>query len=351
MRVAVTGATGNVGTSVLLSLVNDPQVESIVGIARRKPSLQLDKVEWVAADIVTDDLVPLFRGADAVVHLAWLIQPSRDRAVTKAVNQDGSRRVFAAVAEAAVPSLVYASSVGAYSPGPKDYTVDESWPTEGVPTSFYSVDKAAVEGMLDSFEDEHPEVRVVRLRPGFIFKREAAAEARRLFLGPLIPSPLIRPEFIKLIPNVPNMRFQALHSYDAGEAYRLAVVGDAHGAFNIAADPILDPHELAEMFGAALLPLPGSALRQLMHWTWRLRLQPSPEGWIDLLLSAPLMDTKRARTDLGWEPRFTSKQSLMELLAGLRQDCGFDTPPLERGTSGAFRWKEFAAGVGKRVIS
>src|SRR5687768_4536947 len=159
MRIAIVGATGNVGTSLLRSLIVDPDVDSIVGIARRKPSIELDKVEWASADVVTSDLAPLFEGADAVVHLAWLIQPSRDRATTKAVNQDGSRRVFAAAAEAGVPNLVYASSVGAYSPGPKDYGVDETWPTNGIPTSFYSVDKAATERMLDTFEEEHPDIR------------------------------------------------------------------------------------------------------------------------------------------------------------------------------------------------
>ncbi|MDQ3940786.1 MAG: NAD-dependent epimerase/dehydratase family protein, partial [Actinomycetota bacterium] len=162
MRVAITGATGNVGTSLLRSLVDDPTVESIVGVARRLPNLDLDKTEWVPADVAEDDLVPIFRGADVVVHLAWLIQPSHDRAVTWRTNQEGSRRVFAAAAEAGAGAVVYASSVGAYSAGPKDYGVDETWPTRGVPTSFYSVDKAATERILDSFEDEHPGIRVVR---------------------------------------------------------------------------------------------------------------------------------------------------------------------------------------------
>src|SRR4051794_41639674 len=103
------------------------------------------KTQWIGADIVSDDLVPIFTGADAVVHLAWLIQPSRDETKLHAVNVEGSRRVFDAVARAGVPALVYASSVGAYSEGPKDRRVDETWPTDGVATSFYSRHKAAVE--------------------------------------------------------------------------------------------------------------------------------------------------------------------------------------------------------------
>ena len=349
MRIAVVGATGNAGTSVLASLILDPQVESIVGIARRKPEIDLDKVEWAQADIAHSDLTPLFRGADVVIHLAWLIQPSRDRSVTKAVNQEGSRRVFAATVEAGVPALVYASSVGAYSPGPKDYGVDESWPTDGIPTSFYSVDKAATERMLDSLEDAEPELRVVRLRPGLIFKKEAGAGVRRLFAGPFLPSPLVHPRLLKVIPDIPDLRFQCVHSYDVAEAYRLAATTDAHGAFNIATDPVIDPPVLAELFGAKLVPVSGSAVRAFTRATWKARLQPTPEGWVDLALQTPILDTKRARVDLGWEPRFTSQQALLDLLEGMRTSYGIDTPPLHPKTGGRLRWKELATGVGARV--
>ena len=136
MRVVITGASGNVGTSVLEALRGDDEVDSIVGIARRRPRLRVPKVEWVEADVREADLTSIFDGADAVVHLAWLIQPSRDEAVLESVNVGGSDRVFAAAGEAEVPKLVYASSVGAYSPGPKDRAVDESHPTDGIESSF-----------------------------------------------------------------------------------------------------------------------------------------------------------------------------------------------------------------------
>jgi nucleoside-diphosphate-sugar epimerase len=120
MRIVVVGATGNVGTSVLRSLENEERVESVLGLARRLPGIQINKVEWAAADIARDDLVPHFRGADAVILLAWLIQPSRDLNKLWMVNVEGSMRAAHAVAEARVPALLYASSIGAYSPGPKD---------------------------------------------------------------------------------------------------------------------------------------------------------------------------------------------------------------------------------------
>src|SRR5207248_2705746 len=78
MRVAVTGATGNVGTSVLTALAEEPEVSSVVGIARRRPATPFPKVEWQTADVTSDDLTPFFKGADAVVHLAWVVEPNHD---------------------------------------------------------------------------------------------------------------------------------------------------------------------------------------------------------------------------------------------------------------------------------
>jgi len=252
VRVIITGATGNVGTSVLRALETESAVDEVVGVARRLPrELSFARTQWVQADIRTTDLTEIFRGADCVVHLAWLIQPSRDEDITHSVNVEGSGRVFDAVAKAGVKHLVYASSVGAYSPGPKDRRVDESWATGGIETSFYSRHKAAVERMLDSFEAAQPGVRVVRLRPGLIFKREAATGIRRLFLGPFVPNGVVRRPLIPVVPRTPRLRFQAVHSYDVGEAYRLAIVNRAaRGAFNVAADPVLDPDELARLLGA-----------------------------------------------------------------------------------------------------
>jgi UDP-glucose 4-epimerase len=348
VRVVVVGATGNVGTSLLKALAHDQVVESVVGVARRLPELEAPKVEWVAADILDADLVPLFRGADAVVHLAWLIQPARDRNLLWRVNVEGSSRVFRAVADAGVPALVYASSVGAYSPGPKDRRVDESWPTAGVATSFYARHKAEVERRLDRFEVEHRDVRVVRLRPGLIFKREAATGVRRLFAGPFLPSPLVAPARIQFLPDIPGLRFQGVHSLDVGEAYRRALLSDGYGAFNIAAEPVLDPSALSELFGARRVRFSRPLVRAMTSVSFRLHLQPSEPGWLDLALAVPLMDTARARAELGWEPRYSAGEALRELLGGIAEGAGAATPPLDPRTSGPLRAREFLSGIGRR---
>jgi nucleoside-diphosphate-sugar epimerase len=346
----ITGATGNVGTSVIRALAPDPAVDSIVGLARRRPEWSAPKTEWATADIRDADLTRMFRGADAVVHLAWLIQPARDRALTRAVNVDGSRRVFDAAARAGVPAIVHASSVGAYSPGPKDRAVDESWPTDGIPTSFYSRDKADVERLLDDFEHEHPATRVARLRPGLIFKREAGSEIRRLFAGPFLPSALLREGLVPILPLPPEpFSVQVVHSVDVGEAFRLAVVGDARGAFNVAAAPVLDRGTLARVFGARPVTVPPRILRGLAAATYRLHLQPSEPGWLDMGVEVPLMDVTRARAELGWTPRHDATTALRDLLAGMRESASAPTPPLSARTGGPLRIRELLAGVGSRT--
>lgn len=349
MKVVVTGATGNVGTSVLEALAGEQRVERIVGVARRTPERQFPRTRFVCADVVDGDLSGIFAGADAVVHLAWLIQPGRDESVTYRVNVTGSERVFAAAARAGVRAILYASSIGAYSPGPKDRLVDEGWPTEGIQSSFYSRHKVAVERALDRLERERPELRVVRMRPALIFKAQAATEIRRLFAGPLLPGSLLRPGLVPFAPDIPRLRFQAVHSHDVGEAFRAALVSDARGAFNLAADPPIGPPELAEVLQARKLKLPATPVRAAAALSYLLRLQPSEPGWFDMALAVPLIDSARARAELGWTPRHRATDALRELLAGLRNGTDYPTPPLSRATSGPLRLRELLTGVGARV--
>lgn len=328
MRVVVIGATGNVGTSVLSALSAEPQVEEILGIARRLPSIQFPKTTFRSADVGSDDLTDALRGADAVVHLAWLIQPGRDRQLLHQVNVDGTEMVLRAAVRAGVPSLIYASSVGAYSPGPKDRQVDETWPTGGIASSFYSRHKAAVERLLDRLETDQPSMRVVRLRPGLIFKAEAADEIRRYFVGHVAPRIIFGRRLLPVVPDLPQLRFQAVHSLDVGDAFRRALISDAHGAFNVAADPVIGPPELGEVLRAWRVPMPAGVLRLGADLTYRMHLQPVEPGWLDMALQVPLMDTGRIRRELGWTESRDGVSALRELLDGMGAGGDLPTPPL-----------------------
>lgn len=348
MRVLVTGASGNVGTAVVRALADDPAVDAVTGVVRRPPD-DVDDAEgvtWVAADVAEDDLRPHLREVDALVHLAWLFQPSHRPRVTWRANAVGSAAVFAAAEDAGVGAVVYASSVGAYSPG-AGRTVDESWPTHSLPNAAYGREKAYVERLLDAFEGRNPLTRVVRLRPAFIFQRSAATEQRRLFAGPFVPRRLLRRGVLPALPLPPGLRFQAVHADDVAEAYRLAVVGDAVGAFNIAADPVIDAAVLADVLGTRAIEVPRPLVRAALAGAWRAHLAPTEPALLDLVLELPLLDTTRGRDELGWSPRRSAVDALREALVGMAEGAGGETPPLAPDSL-AGRVDEVARGVGER---
>lgn len=343
MRVAVIGGTGNAGTALLWALSSTPEVSSVLGIARRVPGpvAPYTCADWASFDVGgrpgsqreeerrISELAELLTGVDAVVHLAWLIQPNHDRDVLRHANVDGTRRVAQACARAGVDHLVVASSVGAYSPVHDDVLRDESWPTAGVPTSHYSVDKAAQERVLDRFEARHPQIAVARLRPALIFQQDSGAEIGRYFLGPFVPRMLLTPGKLPVVPLPRGLRLQVVHADDVAQAYVRALLTRAQGAFNIATDPVLNATDIAGLIGRGpLLEVPPRLVRPVLWAGWSARVIAADPGWLDMGMSAPVMDTTRARSELGWSPRRTAQATLTEMLEGLSQHAGHPSPPL-----------------------
>ncbi len=320
-RVVVVGATGNVGTALLRRLHSASGVTEIVGVARRAPDTQdppYAGVSWVEIDVADDDasarLRDVFESAEVVVHLAWAMQPNHDEPVMEATNVHGTARMLEAAGAAGVPHVVVLSSVGAYSFGPKHRRVDESWPTGGVPTSQYSRQKAANERALDRFEWDHPGTVVTRVRPGLVFQPAAGAELATLFLGGHFPAWLLRwrPPVLPF----PNLAIlQAVHADDLADALWRIIERRAGGAFNIAAEPVLDPQRIALAIGAGRFqPVRARAAKLLVEVLWRLRLQATDPGWIDVAVQVPLMSTDRARSELEWVPTIDAASALSDVV-------------------------------------
>ena len=345
MRVAVTGASGNIGVHLLERLHGEPDVEEVVAISRRPPGEPTgplaDGVTWHAVDISSPDaagrLTEAFAGCDVVVHLAWLIQPSHAPDVMHATNIEGSRTVFGALRAAGVRNLVYASSVGTYSRAPKQPRQDETWPRDGIEGSLYSRQKAAVERILDGVEREDPQLRVVRIRPAVVTSATAAASQTRYFLGPFVPSFLV--PYVPVVPAIPRLELQVVHSEDVAAAFAAAVRSDVRGAVNVADEPVLTPQVIAEVLDARVVPypLPTAAALAALQATWLLRLQPVDPGWLAMGLGVPVMDTTRARTELGWTPAHDARDALREAVDGVRRGTGGATPVLRPAASLAAR--------------
>ncbi len=266
-----------------------------MGVARREPekdAAPYRDVEWHSMTSGTPSaqsaLETALAGADALVHLAWLIQPNHDRELLRRTNVAGTAQVLAAARTAGTGQVVCASSVGAYSPAPKYPRTKESWPAGGIKGSHYSEDKAAQEKLLDGFAKENPDVVVARLRPALTFSAGAGSEVGRYFLGSVLARLVPRKPRLPVVPIPQELVFQAVHAADVADAYWRVLQRRARGAFNIAAEPVLDPNALGWVFNARrVMPLPLPVLRAVVEVSWRLRLQATDGGWIDMASGAP----------------------------------------------------------------
>ncbi|WP_432501589.1 NAD-dependent epimerase/dehydratase family protein [Kineococcus arenarius] len=340
MRIVITGAAGSVGTALLRRLAErnaEGAGHEVVGIARRLPPASTHPygiARWTSLDIADPDrygeLREAVRGADAVVHAAWLIQPAREPAELSRVDLGGSRAVVRAVREEGVPHLVHMSSIGAYSPRPADdHRVDERWPVTGVPTHQYSREKVAVEAHLDVVEPDAPDLTVARVRPALVFQRDSASEIARYFAGALVPARALGRVPLPVLPLPRGLRLQLIHADDLADGLVRILEQRAGGAFNLADEPVLGGRDIARALGARrLVAVPHGVARAAVVASYHARIHPVQPGWFDLALSVPLMDTNRARTELGWQPRHAAADVLAELLAGMREHAGTASPAL-----------------------
>ena len=332
MRIAITGASGNVGSAVLRRLTSDGD-HDLTGVVRRPPhdaGAPYDAVYWVAADLTAPEseerLRSAFAGVDAVVHLAWGFQPSHRLEYLEELGVGGTRRVLAAVAAAAVPHLVHMSSVGAYSPKRDDAPVDESYPTGGVSSSPYSRHKSRAERLLDSFGHTHPGVLVTRLRPGLVGQGSAGSALLRYAVPAAIPARAVG--LVPVLPLDDRLAVPMVHADDVADAVVRALASRAGGAFNLAAEPVLTVHHVAEALGARHVQVPAPAVRTAASLAWHARLQQVDPGWVDLAYSVPVLDTGRAERELGWSPSVDAVAVLRETVAGVREARHSDTPAL-----------------------
>ncbi len=333
MRIVITGASGNVGTALLRRLRGAGH--DLVGLCRRPPDpvAPYDAATWrsldLAGEAVEGELADAVAGADAVVHLAWGFQPSHDVRYLERTGVGGTRAVVRAAHRAGVAHLVHLSSLGAYSPGPDGRRVDESWPTDGIPTLAYSRHKVAAERLLDAHERDHPapaSPAVARLRPGLIVQRDNGSALLRYGSPAYLPAATLR--HLPVLPVDRDLVVPLVHTDDVADAVVRAVERRATGAFNLAADPPVTRDLIARVLRAQPVHLPRAVLRAAAALAWHARLQPLDPGWLDLAFAVPLLDTARARRELGWSPSTPADTALAQAVAGMADAAAAPSPAL-----------------------
>jgi len=338
LKVAVTGASGNVGTALLRRLTAPGSgVAEVRGLARRQPPdvAPYAGVRWRLTDlgdVTSEDVLPEFLdGVDAVVHLAWALQPGRRPEQLRRVNVEGSRRVARAAAAAGVAHVVHMSSIGAYAPGAVGQRVTEDWPTTGVPSSQYSRDKAEAERTVREVMSRHPGTTLTVVRPTLVLQPEAGSEIGRYFLGPLLfeaarrlPGPVAR----RLPLPLPSLAVSFVHADDVADALERMLDRRVPGPFNLAAEPLMNADTLARALGTVRVPVPAFVLRTAVSAAFTAHVIPTEPGWLDMGIGLPALNTERARKLLDWTPVHPGDEVLAEFVAALGRGEGGPGPLL-----------------------
>jgi len=327
LTVAVTGPTGTFGFGLMPLLQADPRIGRIVGIARRPfdPSEHgWTKMEYRRGDVRDPQtLAGAFGGADVVVHLAFMITGTASRETIRDINVQGTLNAFEAAAAARAGRFVYASSVAAYGFHPDNPVgMTEDWPTRPATRLFYAQEKAELERLLREQAAAHPDLALYLIRPPIVLGPHAvgakdslpeplASLAQRAFdYANRLPFPIPVP--------TPELPMQFVHEHDVGRALLACVVADGPpGAYNIAGDGIVTAADLVRELGFTPITVPAGiaqgAARAAASVPFPSFAPPAAE-WVEAASHPAIMDTTKAKRELGWKPRYTGSEALRETL-------------------------------------
>jgi nucleoside-diphosphate-sugar epimerase len=322
LTVAVTGPTGTFGLALMPLLQEDDRIDRVIGIARRPfdPAERgWTKLAYRRGDVRdAEALASCFAGVDVVVHLAFRVLSGSTR-TTRAINVEGTLNAFRAAAEAGVDRFVYASSVAAYGfHADNPIGIREDWPTRSAHRLFYAREKAELEHVLHAEAARSPQTALYLLRPPIVLGPDAVGAKVGI---PTALAPLARalgaslsrlPGLPALVPDLP---LQVIHQDDVAQALLLCVVGaGSPGAYNIAADDVITFLDVARELGFRAVRLPGGPVAAMARAAARLPYLPSGAQWVEAVSHPAIMDTTRARTQLGWRPRHSAIEALRSTL-------------------------------------
>jgi nucleoside-diphosphate-sugar epimerase len=307
MKVVVTGGSGQLGSLVLRRLIDDRSVRAVRSLDLRPPMVLGDKLEHVIADVRDRDFRRHVDGFDALIHLAFVVSQLDDH-LSHSVNVEGSRNVFESAVRAGVSRVVYCSSIAAYGVvHGHDLPLTEDSPRREQTGFNYAATRYQVEDYLDRFEKEHPDIGVIRLRPG-------------VMVGPRMTHPLGDTLFRHIILDANGAPTPVVWDEDVADAVLMALKGEnVAGAFNLVADEPIPPYEVSRITGVHILRIPRglavalSRLSPLLTW---LTGEPSLDpAWIRVSDVPMTASCDRARKVLGWRPRESTSRGVWSRFA------------------------------------
>jgi UDP-glucose 4-epimerase len=312
-RVLITGVTAPLARQLAEELLLDPRVEKIVGVDVVEEPYYFRDVDhsrflYKRADALKGrELHNLFLADDfqaaqvnTVVHAPLF--PEERRTLTGAVTsrspcvQSLKLLLEQCQASTTVRRVVFLSSYLVYAirPGSGAYL------DEGADLNFDPEAPARVQDRVDAdmlCRAQGDGLQVAVLRPAPIIGRNVDGPLNHYLQAPFCPTPM---GFDPIV--------NPIHARDVMRALQLLLHSDATGAFNVAGKEVAPLSFFIRMAGGARVPVPGpllGATSRLLRLIRASRFDPREAG--TLLRDACILDTRRAREALGFEPHYHIK--------------------------------------------
>jgi UDP-glucose 4-epimerase len=298
-RVLVTGLGTFWGGRVAQALERNPEVDVIIGLDTREPTVELERTEYVRTDESYSILSRIVRATqvDTIIHTFLVVDSSQtSNRNMHETNVIGTMNLFAAASqpESKVCNVVVKSSTLVYGSS----FADPVWFSEdsrrsAVPRHPVERSLLEVEGYVRDYAGDNPDVSVSLLRFSNV-------------MGEDIDTPITRALQLPLVPSIFGFdpRLQFVHEVDVIRAIMFVLDNDLDGTFNVAGDGLLPWSEVAAVCDKRLAPLPPFGRGLMGAVLTRLGIDMPPE-LVDLLTYGRGVDNRKM-TGSGFEYRFTS---------------------------------------------
>lgn len=264
-------------------------------------------VEYLRGDIRNTKAVhAACEGVDVVIHAVAQQPLSKDPALMRSVNIDGTRNLLQAALDARVKKVIFMSSTSIFGI-PDELPIRRATPAN--PVEAYGRTKVAAEEVCREFIARGLDVTLIR--PRTILGHGRLGIFQMLF------------EWIRDGSNVPvlgsgNAEFQFIHARDLAQATILAANKPGPAIYNIGTDRFGTTRQTLEALcahagtGSKVKSVPDAPTRLLMAATTKLGLSPLG-NYHYLAYSKPsYFDISNAVNELGWKPEYSNDEMLIE---------------------------------------
>ncbi len=303
MRYVVTGGSGYIGSRLIERLVEREDTERVAIADIRPPRSFRPKVEFTKLDVrdAAGARALLERERpDALVHLAFVLNPMHDEDAMYEIDVGGTQNVLAAASAAGVGQVLVTSSATAYGAFPDNpVPIDEEQPVRGVPDFEYARDKSECDRLCQLWALQHPDRVMTIVRPCIVF-------------GPNVDNYIVRtwvkqPFFADFAG--PDQPVQFVHEADVVDALIRLLEGRHAGAFNLAGDGTMTWRECADLIGTPRRRVPEKLFWRFGQLMWRLHAAETPPGNLHFVIHPWVVSTDRLKEATGWSPRHTSRET------------------------------------------